>query len=81
MWSWSRSVSEFAGFGFPPGVIVLAARWYLRFGLSYRDVEELLLAASDRSPRQTQCRVRAPSRMISDLDRIEDRFSRTTSAT
>jgi len=23
-------------------VIVLALRWYLRFGLSYRDVEELL---------------------------------------
>jgi transposase-like protein len=23
-------------------VIVLAVRWYLRFGLSYRDVEELL---------------------------------------
>ena len=26
----------------PPDVIVLAVRWYLRFGLSYRDVEELL---------------------------------------
>ncbi len=25
-----------------PTVIVLAVRWYLRFGLSYRDVEELL---------------------------------------
>jgi transposase-like protein len=23
-------------------VIVLAVRWYLRFGFSYRDVEELL---------------------------------------
>jgi transposase-like protein len=31
-----------AGFRFPPDVIVLAVRWYLRFGLSYRDVEELL---------------------------------------
>jgi transposase, IS6 family len=28
---------------FPPEVIVVAVRWYLRFGLSYRDVEELLL--------------------------------------
>jgi transposase-like protein len=27
---------------FPPEVIVLSVRWYLRFGLSYRDVEELL---------------------------------------
>jgi IS6 family transposase len=34
--------SAFAGFFFPPDVIVLAVRWYLRFGLSYRDVEELL---------------------------------------
>jgi hypothetical protein len=34
--------SAFAGFRFPPDVIVLAVRWYLRFGPSYRDVEELL---------------------------------------
>jgi transposase-like protein len=34
--------SAFAGFRFPPEVIVLGVRWYLRFGLSYRDVEELL---------------------------------------
>jgi transposase-like protein len=34
--------SAFAGFRFPPGVVVLAVRWYLRFGLSYRDAEELL---------------------------------------
>jgi IS6 family transposase len=36
------SCSAFAGFKFPPDVIALAVRWYLRFGLSYRDVEELL---------------------------------------
>jgi transposase-like protein len=36
------SRSAFAGFRFPREVIVLAVRWYLRFGLSYRDVEELL---------------------------------------
>jgi IS6 family transposase len=35
--------SAFAGFRFPPDVIVLAVRWYLRYGLSYRDVEELLV--------------------------------------
>jgi len=34
--------SAFAGFRFPPEVIVVAVRWYLRFGLSYRDIEELL---------------------------------------
>jgi transposase-like protein len=34
--------SAFAGYRFPAEVIVLAVRWYLRYGLSYRDVEELL---------------------------------------
>jgi IS6 family transposase len=34
--------SAFKGFRFPPEIIVLAVRWYLRYGLSYRDVEELL---------------------------------------
>jgi transposase, IS6 family len=34
--------SSFAGFRFPSDVITLAVRWYLRYGLSYRDGEELL---------------------------------------
>jgi transposase-like protein len=34
--------SAFVGFRFPPDVIIVTVRWYLRFGLSYRDVEELL---------------------------------------
>jgi transposase-like protein len=34
--------STFVGFRFPPDVITVAVRWYLRYGLSYRDVEELL---------------------------------------
>ena len=34
---------RFAGFRFPPEVILLAVRWYLRYGLSYRDLEELLV--------------------------------------
>jgi transposase, IS6 family len=36
------SRSAFTGFRFSREVIVLAVRWYLRYGLSYRDVEELL---------------------------------------
>ena len=36
------TASVFAGFRFPREVISLAVRWYLRYGLSYRDVEELL---------------------------------------
>jgi transposase-like protein len=34
--------SAFVGFRFPAEVIVVAVRWYLRYGLPYRDVEELL---------------------------------------
>jgi transposase-like protein len=30
--------SSFIGFRFPAEVIMLAVRWYLRYGLSYRDV-------------------------------------------
>jgi hypothetical protein len=38
----SASRSGFAGFRFPPDVIMIAVRWYLRYALSYSDVEELL---------------------------------------
>jgi hypothetical protein len=38
--------SSFVGFRFPPDVIVVAVRWYLRYGLSYRDVEEPSLSGS-----------------------------------
>jgi transposase-like protein len=34
--------SAFAGFYFPPDVIILAVRWHLRSALSYRHVEEPL---------------------------------------
>ena len=36
------TASVFAGFRFPREVISVAVRWYLRYGPSYRDVEELL---------------------------------------
>src|SRR3954447_14132548 len=39
---WCPPRSAFAGYRFPAEVIVVAVRWYLRYGLSYRDVEELL---------------------------------------
>src|SRR4051812_17538778 len=34
--------ASFAGYRFPREVILLSVRWYLRYGLSYRDLEELL---------------------------------------
>lgn len=37
-----QAPSASTGFRFPPDVILLAVRWYLRYGLSYRDLEELL---------------------------------------
>ena len=40
---WLPPRSAFAGFRFPAEVIVVAARWYLRYNLSYRHVEELLV--------------------------------------
>ena len=36
-----QELSAFGGFRFPTEVILLAVRWYLRYGLSYRDLEEL----------------------------------------
>ena len=38
-----QAPSAFARFRFPPDVILLAVRWYLRYSLSYRDLEELLV--------------------------------------
>lgn len=34
--------SALAGYRFPPDLILLAVRWYVRFGRSYRDLQELL---------------------------------------
>jgi transposase-like protein len=39
----SSPAVHFAGFRFPSDVIVVVVRWYARFGLSYRDFEELLI--------------------------------------
>ena len=32
----------FRGFRFPPEVVLRAVRWYLRFAVSFRDLEEML---------------------------------------
>ena len=42
--------SAFTGFRFPPEVILIAVRWYLRYGLSYRDLEELLAERGGLTP-------------------------------
>jgi transposase-like protein len=44
-----QPASAFAGFRFPPEIILLSVRWYLRYGLSYRDLEELLAERASRS--------------------------------
>jgi IS6 family transposase len=38
----TRSATPFSGYRFPPDIIALAVRWYLRYRLSYADVAELL---------------------------------------
>ena len=50
------SSSVFAGFRFPSEVISVAVRWYLRYGLSYRDVEELLAERGVTVDHVTICR-------------------------
>jgi hypothetical protein len=47
--------SAFSGYRFPPEVIILAVRWYLRYGLSYRDLEELLEGAENSSVGRPPC--------------------------
>jgi IS6 family transposase len=47
--------SAFADSCFPPDVIGLVVRWYLRFGLSYRDVEELLAERAVQVDHVTVC--------------------------
>src|SRR5438552_4105156 len=45
-----------AGYRFPREVIAVAVRWYLRYGLSYRDVEELLAERGVEVDHVTICR-------------------------
>ena len=48
-------ISVFAHFRFPAEVISVAVRWYLRYGLSYRDVEELLAERGRPGRTQPSC--------------------------
>src|SRR5258707_1347524 len=50
------TASVFAGFRFPREVISVAVRWYLRYGLSYRDVGELLAGRGITADHLTACR-------------------------
>jgi IS6 family transposase len=49
----ARSATPFAGYRFPPDIIALAVRWYLRFRLSYADVAELLAERGVRADAST----------------------------
>jgi transposase-like protein len=59
----------FAGSRFPPDVIVVAVRWYLRFGLSYRDVEELLVERGVEVDHVTVYRVLRFTRLLGEAAR------------
>jgi transposase, IS6 family len=52
-------------------VIMLAVRWYLRFGLSYRDVEELLAERGIEVDQVTiYCRVQRFTPLLADAARL-----------
>ncbi len=51
-----RASSVSAGFRFPREVIAVAVRWYLRYGLSCRDVQELLAERGVTVDHVTVCR-------------------------
>jgi hypothetical protein len=57
--SWSGSFAP-SGYRFPREVIGVAVRWYLRYGLSYRDVEELLAERAAPRPLRAQRRCARP---------------------
>lgn len=51
-----RSPCVFAGFRFPPEVISVAVRWYLRYGLPCRDAGELPAERGITVEHVTACR-------------------------
>jgi transposase, IS6 family len=69
--------SAFAGFRFPVEVITVAVRWYLRYGLSYRDIEELMAERGVEVDHVTVYRwVRAPAKsFMNPRASIADQFS------
>jgi transposase-like protein len=73
---------------FEPEMILLAVGWYLRFSLSYRDVEELLAERGllvdhvtvwrwvQRYAPQIQCRLRPRLRPTNDSWRVDETYIR-----
>ncbi|HEY8602127.1 MAG TPA: IS6 family transposase [Thermomicrobiales bacterium] len=51
----ARSATPFSGYRFPPDIIALAVRWYLRYRLSFADVAELLAERGVRVDASTIC--------------------------
>ena len=35
-------MSDFKGRRFPTGIILVCVRWYCKYGISYRDLEEMM---------------------------------------
>jgi IS6 family transposase len=51
----ARTGTPFSGYRFPPDIIALAVRWYLRYRLSYADVAELLAERGVQVDASTVC--------------------------
>ena len=67
--------SAFSGFRFPPEVIILAVRWCLRYGLSYRDVEELL---AEREGAENASAIVSGWHCCAELGRLDHSAARVT---
>jgi transposase-like protein len=70
------------GYRFPREVIAVAVRWYLRYGLSYRDVEELLADRGIEIDHVTIDNItRGPAQMDLDMRACKRQASPSTSST
>jgi len=71
----ARSATPFSGYRFPPAIIALAVRWYLRYRLSYTDVAELL---TERGVRVDPSSIYAWVQEFAPLDEAAARSFRRT---
>ena len=70
--------SALAGYRFPPEIILVAVRWYLRFGLSYRDVEDRsVIVRRSKGMSDLATLLATPEREIHALDLASDALPRS----
>ncbi len=71
-------MSDFKGRRFPTELILLCIRWYCKFGVSYRDLEQMMCKRCVAVDRTTLFRYRRLSMQQSHLTRPSIWFSAVT---